>query len=216
MKITTAAPNVALLYGFGLLILSIAVSPVRAATVSVDPTTSTVGLGDQVTLDLNISGLTSSQALGSFDITVNYNPSLLSFSLIAFGDPVLGDQLDPFKVGYNNPTAWADGTGTVDLTETSIRYSPTDLLSGQAKNFTLGALTFYGLAAGTTPVTLTINNLADQNGNPLIASLTNSSVTVSPSPVPLPAAGWLLLSGIAVVGALSRRWAFSGGIATPA
>jgi hypothetical protein len=205
MKNGTAARIVVLLCSFGLLVPLITASPVRAATVSIEPTTSTIVIGNQVTLALNIADLTSSQALGAFDITFNYNPALLSFPLISFGDPALGDQLDPFKLGYNNATAWSYSAGSMDLTETSIRYSPADLLSGQAKSFTLATVTFYALAAGTTPVTLTINSLADQNGNPFTASLSNGNLTLTAATVPLPASAWLMLSGIVGFGAAARR-----------
>jgi hypothetical protein len=53
------------------------------------------------------------------------------------------------------------------------------------------------------PLSLSVQALGDQNGNPLGAALQNGSVTVAP--VPLPAAAWLLVSGMARLSGFSRK-----------
>ena len=191
-----------------LLVASVAVSgAVQATTISLSPATQTAGVGGPVTVDLNITGLDSSTALSSFDISVNFDSALLSYQSTTFGDPALGDQLDLGNLGLNGPVA-TPGTGTVDLIETDIFDSPSTLLSGQAKSFTLGVLTFYGLIAGATPVSVTINSLADQDGSPFVANTAIGSVTVQP--VPLPAPIWLLASGFAALALLASVGALSG------
>ncbi|MGO9036933.1 MAG: cohesin domain-containing protein [Steroidobacteraceae bacterium] len=186
-------------------ILVLALSPVvgEAATVSLTPVSSTSTPGSPVTLDLNISGLGNGTALSAFDISVNFNSSIANFQSAVFGDPVLGDQLDLGHLGLNGPTAISGG-GTVDLIETDIFDSPSTLLTGQAHSFTLAVLTLNTIAIGTTPITLTLDSLADQNGNPFVATTQSASLTVQPSPVPLPASAWLFLSGLGGLGAMFR------------
>ena len=176
-----------------------------AATVYLSPGTQTLSSGSPVTLDLNISGLGNGTALSAFDISVNFDSADLSFEGAAFGDPVLGDQLDLGDLGLNGPTA-TPGNGTVDLIETDIFDSSSTLLSEQAANFTMVVLTFDALAGGTTPVTATINSLADQESNPFTASTQNASVTIEASPVPLPSSLVLLTAGLlGLVAASCRR-----------
>jgi hypothetical protein len=143
-------------------------------------------------------------ALSAFDISVNFDSAHLTYQGTAFGDPVLGDQLDLGSLGLNGPTATA-GTGTVDLIETDIFDSPSTLLSNQAHSFTLAAFTFYSVASGNTPITVTLNSLADQNGNPFTAATQDASLIIQASPVPLPSAAWLLVSGLSGLGAMVRR-----------
>ena len=62
-----------------------------------NPSAQDVVLGNQVSVALVISGLTDlgPPALGSFDIDVLFDPAILSFGRATYGDPSLGDQLDP-------------------------------------------------------------------------------------------------------------------------
>jgi hypothetical protein len=168
-------------------------SPVSAALVNLTPTLTSTTVGGTVTLDLNISGLGNGTALGAFDTSVNFDSAKVSFQSATFGDPVLGDQLDLGHLGLNGPTA-TPGTGTVNLIETDIFDSPSTLLGSQAHSFTLAVLSLTTLAGGTTPVSLTLNSLADQNGNPFSADTQGASITIGTSPVPLPDAGLPLLA----------------------
>lgn len=181
----------------------------RAETISLSPTTQTIASGSPETLDLNISGLSSTTALGAFDVSVNFDSSILSFNNATFGDPVLGDQLDLMNLGLNGPIA-AVGTGTVDLSEVDLFDSPSTLSSSQARSFTLAAISFDAVASGTTPLTITVNSLADQNGDPFTALTQNASVTAEtstsppPSPIPEPSSPFLLVSALIALLALAR------------
>jgi hypothetical protein len=179
-------------------------SSAHAVTISLTPASSTTTLGAPITLDLNISGLGNGTALGAYDVSVNFSSADLTYQSTTFGDPVLGDQLDLGRLGLNGPTA-TSGRGTVDLIETDLFDSPATLLSSQTHSFTLAVLSFYSIASGTTPVTITLNSLADQNGNPFTATTQTASVTIASSPVPLPAGVCLFVSGLLGLGAAARR-----------
>src|SRR5579864_1617094 len=122
-------------------IMTIATSVASADIIlSLEPSSQSVALGSQATVDLNIAGLGIPPSLGTFDVNINFDPSLLSFNNFLFGDPVLGDQLDPTGGGntfnFINP-----GVGTVELFDLSLDSAST-LNSLQASGFTLGVLTF--------------------------------------------------------------------------
>jgi len=171
---------------------------------SVQPSSQSVAEGAEVSIDLNISGLGDPPSLGTYDLNVAFDPTILSFSAFAFGDPVLGDQLDP--TGGGNTISFTNlGTGTVELFELSLD-SDTTLNTLQAPSFTLGVLTFDAIGAGDSPLTLSINALGDADGNSLSASLQNGSVSVTAaSTVPEPATIYLLGGALVSISILIRR-----------
>lgn len=67
-------------------------------TISILPASQSVNLGSTTTVNLTIAGLGNHVApsLGTFDLNIDFNPTILGFSTFVFGDPVLGDQLDLF------------------------------------------------------------------------------------------------------------------------
>jgi hypothetical protein len=161
------------------------------------PSTTSVTVGDQANIALTISGLgvNQSPSLGSFDLNFNFDPNL--FSLVGasvFGDPVLGDQLDLFGLGAD--TAATPGAGYVNLFELSFD-SENDLNNLQADSFTLATLNLRATAAGASSLTITDLILADAAGDPLTATIQNSSVTSNPSSsIPLPSSLLLLVIGL--------------------
>lgn len=175
----------------------------QAITVSFDPTAQTVATGSSFSVKLGISGLGNGAApsLGTFDLDIGYNSSLLSFTSVSFGDPVLGDQLDLFSLG--SFTSSSNTTpGTVNVFELSFD-SVADLNTLQAANFTLATFTFSALSGGISPLSISINALGDANGDPLVATTASGSVTVTA--VPLPAAAWLFGSGLLGLIGMARR-----------
>lgn len=181
-----------------------AIVPSFAGVVSVG--SQTVAQGGFTTVDLGISGLGNGTALGGFDLNVGFDPSLLSFSSAAFGDPTLGDQLD--LEGFGTITDTVAGSGTTELYELSLD-SPSALISLQPSSFTLGTLTFVGLRAGKSPLSISFNTLADQNGNSLSAMAADGTITVTPAGAPQldegPAPVGLTLA-LGCVAVLSARW----------
>ena len=158
-------------------------------TLSFNPSTSTVGIGDQIGLDINVSGLEDVD-LGSFDLNLNYEDTFLSFDSYVLGNGlgVIPDDADDWSPGDL-------GGGVINLAELS--WLP-DLIS-QPDAFSLATIFFTGSSVGASSLSFSDVDLGDEWGDPIDASLETGSVNV----VPVPAAVWLFGSGL--IGLLGFR-----------
>lgn len=152
--------------------------------------------GSDVSVDVVISGLGDGigPSVSSFDLDILFDASYLDYASTSFGDPLLGDQLDVTAAGGNPTIAETTASGVLNLYELSFDDAAA-LNSLQASSFTLAVVHFSVLQAGSSTLSLSLNALADADGEPLSASL--SPVTVNA--VPLPAAFWLMASGFAML-----------------
>lgn len=154
----------------------------QAALLSLQPASASVGVGASVEVALTISGLGdgSAPSLGVFDVDLTYDPAVLQFDSVAFGDPVLGDQLD--LSGLGAVTGFdASVAGAVNHFELSLD-SVADLDALQAGAFTLSVFRFTALNPGVSPVELSLNSLGDAQGDPLAAQWGGARLTVIPEP----------------------------------
>ena len=87
---------------------------VAAATLTFNPSTSTVGIGDQIGIDINVSGLEDVD-LGSFDLNLNYDDTVLSFD-----SNVLGDGLGAFCLSTVFFTGSAVGTSSLSFSDVCL------------------------------------------------------------------------------------------------
>jgi len=161
--------------------------------ISVSPVFQVIGSGGTAEVALGIVGLGDHHApsLSTFDLEVFFDSTILAFNGFTFGDPVLGDQLDLLQLG--SITTTIPGEGSVNVFELSL--DPAEILNDdQAPAFELGVLSFGGVTAGTSPVTVTINALGDALGNPLSASTEGGSVTITA--IPEPGTDYLLMGGL--------------------
>jgi hypothetical protein len=183
-------------------------STTASASIVLSLGSETIGPAGTAAVDLNVAGLTpGTTALGTYDINVGFNSSVVIFGSASYGDPVLGDQLD--LEGFGAITTTTPGTGSVELFELSLD-STSALTLSQPASFTLATLSFNAQGTGVSPLTLSINALGDQYGNGLVGSTQNGSITVATAPVPLPATMWLLMSGLLGVAAFARKTSQAG------
>lgn len=180
--------------------------PTQAITISIQPSSQTVDLGSSVSLDVGISGLGDGVApsLSTFDFNVRFDPAILSFSSISFGDPVLGDQLGPISGSLTDFSV--DPVTGVNQFAVSLELDPVEFDKLQADSFTLTSITFSTVGLGTSSLVLSDIVLGDFWGAPLDASTGDGSVTVIVSAVPEGAPGFaavLALLGLCLAHAQS-------------
>ena len=186
-----------------LMLFSTAESQASIATpdIGFDPVTQDVALGNSANVNLYFSQVVDIVSLGAFDLDISFDPSILSFSSVTFGDPVLGDQLDIFGLGSVTGSD-ASTPGIFNLFEFSLD-DPLDLENLQAGSFILATLTFDTLTSGTSPLSLSVNAIGDAYGDPFSVDLVNGRINVIG--VPEPATLILMGSGLAGLGLWRRR-----------
>lgn len=156
------------LFALGLLCL-----PAGAATISLLPTQASVRVGDELTVEIQLSKSANETglAVGVFDLSLNFDDSVAAMSGVTFGN-----QLD--VLGLGSVQSLASGAGYVDLFELSLD-SPSELESLQRDVFSLATISFVVLAAGSFDLTLTLNALGDAFGNSVAADIFLSDVVAS-------------------------------------
>lgn len=170
-----------------------------AATITLMPATQTVTQGDPVTITAHMDFTGEATLGGGFDVF--FDPSVLSFVSHTYnaslGDPLLRRNPD-ILTGEINGLSFGDFGG------------PT----GPALVVTL---VFNTLSATSTLVSLNVNGADGPDGagepggflsaiapfGPQAVSFTGAAVNITP--VPLPAAGWLMLGGLGALVGMARR-----------
>lgn len=180
-----------------LVALSVA-STCASASIYVTPSNQATTTGSSIEAAVWIDALTAgtAPALGAFDLNLAFDPSVLSFSSVSYGAGL--DVLGLGSLRFSDLVT----PGVLNVGEISFD-SEADLNSLQSGAFALFTVTFQAVAAGVSGLSLQINSLSDAAGLALTADTTGASIAVTP--VPLPAAAWLLLSGLAGLVGTARR-----------
>lgn len=189
-----------IIYGLGLSMMSTLAA--GGVILKLSPTNQTALPGDNISLDLIISGLNTGGApsLGDFDLNIAFDTTKLSFTSYSLGSflGVLSSEADDFSSGVLG--------GLINLAEVSY-LSPTDLNSLQGSSFTLATLLFHvdalGNGASTNVSFSQINALGDGFGNPLGIDAANNA-TISNN-VPEPSSALLILLGLSGLSWLRLR-----------
>lgn len=172
-----------------LCVLSAAAS---AVSISLSPLTSSVPLGNQVSLQLNMDFSADPTLGGGVDIT--FDNILLSFASFTFNS-TLGD----------DPSLQRQPDVTPGLL-TGLGFGNFNGLSGPS---VVGTLIFNTQAPGIALLSLADNGspvgpfYSANTSNPQTVNYTGASVTISP--VPLPGALWLMGSGAGLMCAFGRK-----------
>jgi hypothetical protein len=127
------------------------------AKLTITPEQPGVQVGTPLTADVGFSGL-QQQLIGSYDLTIAWNPSLLSFSSLSFGS---------FLDAPNSLQDFNASAGSLEVAEDSLGSLANQSGFGSLPLFNV---TFNSLAAGTSPIAFnTVANggltVGDQIGN---------------------------------------------------
>ncbi len=166
-----------------------------ADTISLEPSTQDSVVGSTVFLDIMASGL----QLGSFDLTISFDPLLLSATGVEF-DTFLGspDSIQTSSLGFSS----------VNLAEISLVTDPAALIAIQPGTFRLAQLEFEALLPGVTTVSFSDGLVADPYATVLSPDLSSAMVTIASAnggAVPEPVGGLSYLVGLLVVGSMAIR-----------
>lgn len=174
-----------------------------AANVSLVPSTTQVNVGDNFFIDIVISQL-ADDALGGWDGNFIFNSNEVSLISTTLGDSVLGNQLDLSGLGTLNETqihTLNGNTQAVAMLEVSYDDMVT-LNASQANVFSLAQLQFTRLGAGEIIFNFD-GHFSDAAGIDL--RIDHNGAVTQLAPVPLPAAAWLMFSGLATVLSIARK-----------
>jgi hypothetical protein len=179
----------------------------QAASIGLSPATAQAPQGNQITFDLIENFGTQLPLGGGTDFT--WDSSVLTFQGFAFSSTFAALRDPTFDTKPTaSPNPWdlqASNLVTIGFGNFNGISIPTDTL--------VGTLTFnvVGVPGSSTQIALSDSakwsGFFDTQSNPITVSYTGATASVAPvSAVPLPASGWLLMSGFTgLLGIVRRR-----------
>jgi len=181
------------------------VNRVHAIGLTFVPASQDVNINDVAVVDLQVVGVGdhTSPSLGAFDVTVNFDSSILSFVGATFGG-FLGDIGLGEAVGTVTPPP---PSGVVNLVEVSL-LTGAELATLQGSSFVIASLSFQAITGGSSSLSLSNVILSDENGDELTdPDLLSGAINVREGGggTTVPEPGTLYLIGSGLAGALLMR-----------
>ncbi len=123
----------------------------QALSVSIDPASISGQVGGAFAYNVRISDL-GAEVLSTYDISVAFNPAILSLGPVVFGTGM--------NLGIADASNQLANTvlGSANVVDTTMTDDPT-LIANQADSFVLFTLNFTGVGVGTSSIGLTANLL---------------------------------------------------------
>ena len=172
-------------------VIGIFALPLSAATVQLVPTVAEIEQGEQFTVDLVLSAADApGNHPGAFQgfVTVGFSESLAQYNNFVFSSPA--ELFGPAPVGDAGQVTF----GFDKALDVGV----------------IGTFTFTATGSAGDVISLSVADLFPSvgtfaNTQPTITPFTPEFVGADVSVVPIPAAVWLMLSGLAVIGGIARR-----------
>ncbi len=177
----------------------------HANVISISPTTSTVGIGQEFTLDITMEFLQETVG-GAFDLI--YDTNIFDVVSFAYDSSFSINVIDPaFTLIPENCESDGSIIGGCSVGDAELNAIGFGNFDGIIGNHVIGQLTLVATQAGLGTVGLASS---DSPFGGFISAADASEMTVvyngaSVLVVPVPAAIWLMLSALGMVGALRRR-----------
>ena len=186
--------------------LSLAVNLNRAQAIGLTfvPASQDVNTGDTAVVDLQVVGVGDHTfpSVGAFDVTVAFDPSILSFVGATFGG-FLGDLTLVEALGTVTPPP---PSGVVNLFEVSL-LSRAELATMQGTSFVIASLSFQAIGGGSSLLSLSKVILSDENGDALNdPDLLGGVINVTDGSTVVPEPSTLLLFSTCLLGLVLRHY----------